>query len=79
MTAPRPPALADSRTFALVRAIPVAELRLLLDELDGLLGQPSCPEAQADGGPCPSAATACDQCARARTVVASVRRRLGLG
>ena len=37
-------------------------LTALIDELVDFVGEPQCPEAQADGVPCETARMACDQC-----------------
>ena len=41
-----------------------ADLLAILDELVSVAQDPCCAEMQADGVPCPSAHTACDQCQR---------------
>jgi hypothetical protein len=41
-----------------------ADLLAILDEFLALAQGPCCTEMQADGAPCPSAHTACDQCQR---------------
>ena len=56
----------DERVVAVLRALPVERLRALMETVDELVGSPTCPEAQADGVPCPSAANNCARCARAR-------------
>jgi hypothetical protein len=43
--------------------------RVLLGEIVRILREPHCAELQADGAPCPSAHTACDQCDRAAELV----------
>jgi len=67
---------ADGRLVRVVRGLPLADLRQLFAEMDGVL-TPSCPEAQADGVPCPDAGSACDGCGRARSILEVVRGRIG--
>lgn len=68
----------DERVVALLRALSVDRLRELMNALDERVGSPACPEAQADGVPCPSAANDCARCARARTAFETLQLRLGL-
>ena len=65
----------DERVVALLRTLPVERLRELMEALDELVGSPACPEAQADGVPCPSAVNDCEQCLRARTAFEALQRR----
>jgi hypothetical protein len=68
----------DERVVAVLRALPVERLRELMKAIDDLVGSPACPEAQADGVPCPSAANDCARCLRARTAFETLQLRLGL-
>jgi hypothetical protein len=54
--------------------LPLARLRALMAALEEGAGPPACAEAQADGVPCPSAASDCARCDRARTVFESLQR-----
>jgi hypothetical protein len=67
---------AEGRLLAVVRRLPLGDLRQLFAEMDGLLA-PLCAESQADGVPCPDAHSACATCGRARSVLDTVRRRIG--
>jgi hypothetical protein len=71
----RRPAEEEGRLLAIMRGLSPGELQQLLAELDGVLTR-SCPEAQADGVPCPDAGSACETCGRARSVLETLRRRL---
>jgi hypothetical protein len=77
-TTERTQADAEGRLLAIVRRLPLGDLRQLFAEMDGLLA-PTCAESQADGVPCPDAHSACATCARARSVLESVRRRVRIG
>lgn len=59
-----------------LRDIPEGELKASLDELIwGLVAfvrEPGCSQVQADGVPCPTAASDCETCARVRGVLASM-------
>jgi len=68
---------AEGRLVRVVRGLPLADLRQLFAEMDGLFTA-CCPEAQADGVPCPEAGSACDECGHARSVLEAVRRRIDL-
>jgi hypothetical protein len=50
------------------------ELIRLIDDLMNFVADPRCPHAQADGVPCPSLGTACEQCQVVAETLGSVRR-----
>ena len=75
---------ADVDTTALVlrvRQLPEGErkkhLQGRLRELSALLASPRCREMQADGAPCGSADSSCEDCIRARELVSSLVREIG--
>jgi hypothetical protein len=51
-------------------------LRQFLGELLDALCDPRCPEAQADGVPCPSAKTSCEECRRVLSLLETLRDRV---
>ena len=57
----------------LVRTLPAASVRLLLDELARVMEQRQCAEAQADGVPCPSVDADCPRCRRFHETLARLR------
>lgn len=63
------------------RQVPEGRLRdrlsTVLDQVFAFARSPGCSEAQADGVPCGSAESACDQCREAEAVLKDVARRLG--
>jgi hypothetical protein len=70
----------EAKLLEALRAIPESRLRdltlTLVSELAGFVANPSCPELQADGAPCPTAETACDECRRVSAVLEGLRTRL---
>lgn len=70
----------EAKIVAALRAIPESRLRdltlTLVSELADFVARPSCPELQADGAPCPSAETACDECRRVSALIEGLRTRL---
>lgn len=50
-----------------------AHIRRRLNLAIQVASSPTCPESQADGVPCASATTACDQCAKALEFIETVR------
>jgi hypothetical protein len=70
----------EAKLVGALRALPESRLRELLTTLVGELADfvaaPSCPELQADGAPCPSPHTACDECRRVSEVLEGLRTRL---
>jgi hypothetical protein len=76
MSEPASRATADEHVVALLRTLPVEQLRELMAALDEMVGPPACAEAQADGVPCLSAANDCARCLLTRTALAAVARRL---
>jgi hypothetical protein len=60
-----------------LREIPASPLRELMHELMlGLIDyvrEPRCPELQADGAPCESAAADCEQCLKVKSLLATLR------
>ena len=49
---------------------------VLVAELVELGSHPTCPEAQADGVPCASAETSCDECRKVEALVRELRARV---
>jgi hypothetical protein len=70
----------EAKLLGALRAIPESRLRdlafTLVSELAEFVANPSCPELQADGAPCPTAETACDECRRVSAVLEGLRTRL---
>ena len=70
----------EQRLIARLRDVPESavrqELMTLLEDLVDFVGDPRCPEAQADGVPCVSLALACEQCQMVTAVLAGLHRRL---
>jgi hypothetical protein len=52
------------------------ELIRLIEHLVSFVRDPRCPRAQADGVPCPSIGTACEQCQCVAETLAGLRRSL---
>jgi hypothetical protein len=73
----------EAKLVGALRAIPESRLRdltlTLVSELADFVARPSCPELQADGAPCPSAETACDECRRVSELIEGLRTRLSRG
>jgi hypothetical protein len=59
----------ETKLLWTLRDLPPGRLRTdllaLVDELLGFAQDPRCAQMQADGVPCPSAHTSCDECQRA--------------
>jgi hypothetical protein len=70
----------EAKLLGALRAIPRSRLRdltlTLVSELAEFVARPSCPELQADGAPCPTADTACDECRRVSSLIEGLRTRL---
>ena len=68
----------ERRIIDALRDLPPGQARDLLDEiLDQLVTfaqDPHCAEMQADGVPCTSPSSDCEQCARLKEILAGVRR-----
>ena len=82
-TAPIDLAPEETQLLQALRALPESRLRglmwTLVSELAAFVAQPSCPEAQADGVPCPTADTACDECRKLSAILEGLRERLHAG
>ncbi len=67
----------ERQMISALRDIPPSPLRDLCEELIERLfefvREPHCPEMQADGVPCSSASADCEQCARVRTLLETLR------
>jgi hypothetical protein len=70
----------EAKLVGALRALPDSRLReltlTLVSELADFVASPSCPELQADGAPCPTAETACDECRRVSSILEGLRTRL---
>jgi hypothetical protein len=70
----------EAKLLDALRGLPESRLRelmwTLVSELVDFVAQPSCPELQADGAPCPTAEAACDECRRVSAILEGLRRRL---
>ncbi len=66
------------KVVAGLREIPPSPLRELMHELVTALieyvREPRCPELQADGVPCESAAADCEQCLKVKSLLLTLRR-----
>ena len=73
----------EQKLLLALREIPPSRLRdlmaSLIGELCDFVGRPSCAEAQADGAPCPSTDTSCDECRKLTTILEGLRGRLQAG
>ena len=73
----------ERRLVLALREIPPSPLRecfaTLVSELIDFVSRPSCAEMQADGVPCPSAESSCDECRRLTDILEGLRRRLPEG
>jgi hypothetical protein len=73
----------EAKLVGALREIPESRLRdltlTLVSELAEFVASPSCPELQADGAPCPTAETACDECRRVSSLIEGLRTRLHAG
>ncbi|HET9315517.1 MAG TPA: hypothetical protein VFQ51_07985, partial [Vicinamibacteria bacterium] len=54
------------------------ELMVLLRQLVAFVASPACSQAQADGVPCPTAHSSCDECQRVASCLARMRTLMGL-
>lgn len=68
--------LTEERIVNILQGLSGPARRSLLDELLLLAAEPGCAESQADGVPCASVHTSCDQCQKYRDLLAAVRRRV---
>jgi hypothetical protein len=70
----------EAKVVRALRELPESRLRdlmtTLVTELADFVANPSCPELQADGAPCPTAETACDECRRVSSILEGLRNRL---
>jgi len=70
----------EAKLVGALRALPPSPLRdrltRLVSELVDFVAEPSCPELQADGVPCATAETACDECRRLTSLLDALRCRL---
>jgi hypothetical protein len=73
----------EAKLLDALRALPESRLRELMwklvSELADFVAQPSCPELQADGAPCPTADAACDECRKLSSILEGLRQRLHAG
>jgi hypothetical protein len=73
----------ETKLLLALRGIPASRLKdlmtTLLGELADFVADPSCAEMQADGAPCPSCETACDECRKLTTILEGLRDRLQAG
>jgi hypothetical protein len=73
----------EAKLVGALRALPDSPLRelmlTLVSELADFVARPSCPELQADGAPCPTAETACDECRKVSSILEGLRTRLNGG
>jgi hypothetical protein len=82
MTVPVPLSLSpeEQRLVLALRDIPESPLRRrfgeLVTELVEFVSHPTCAEMQADGAPCTSAQTSCDECRKVSELLDGLRRRL---
>jgi len=71
---------AEQRLVLALREIPESPLRQrfgeLVTELVEFVSHPTCAEMQADGAPCASAQTSCDECRKVSELLDGLRRRL---
>lgn len=70
----------EAKLVSALRALPQSRLHdlmtTLVSELAEFVAQPSCPELQADGAPCPTADAACDECRKLSSLLEGLRSRL---
>ncbi|MGE5234950.1 MAG: hypothetical protein ACM3O7_01225 [Acidobacteriota bacterium] len=70
----------ERRIISALRDLPAGQPRELLDEvlerLVEFVRDPHCAELQADGAPCTSPASDCEQCARLKEILSGLRSRL---
>jgi hypothetical protein len=78
---PLPPE--ETKLVLALRGIPPSRLRdlmtTLVGEIAAFVASPSCAEMQADGAPCASADTSCDECRKLTTLIEGLRSRLQAG
>ena len=71
----------ESEIVCLLRDVPEGRSRLqllaLVRELVSFVASPSCSEAQADGVPCPTAHSSCDECQHINSCLAEMRYLVG--
>ncbi len=70
----------EAKLIRALRALPESRLRdlmtTLVSELADFVEQPSCPELQADGAPCPTTDVSCDECRKLTAILEGLRSRL---
>ena len=70
----------EQKLLLALREIPPSRLRDLMTtlvvELADFVSEPTCSEMQADGAPCPTTATSCDECRKVTTILEGLRGRL---
>jgi hypothetical protein len=73
----------ETKLLLALRGIPPSRLRdlltTLLEELAEFVAEPSCAEMQADGAPCATNDTSCDECRKVTTILEGLRSRLQAG
>jgi hypothetical protein len=73
----------EAKLLLALRSILPSRLRDLLTtlvtELADFVAEPSCAEMQADGAPCASADTSCDECRKLTSILEGLRGRLQAG
>ena len=73
----------EQKLLLALREIPPSRLRdlmtTLIGELADFVAEPSCAEMQADGAPCPTPDTSCDECRKLTTILEGLRGRLQAG
>jgi hypothetical protein len=70
----------EQKLLLALGVIPPSRLRdlmtALVGELADFVARPSCAEMQADGAPCPSTDTSCDECRKLTSILEGLRGRL---
>jgi hypothetical protein len=70
----------EQRLILTLREVPQSPLRnlytTLVSELTDFVAHPQCAEMQADGAPCTSAETSCDECRKLESLLEGLRTRL---
>ncbi len=70
----------ERRIISALRDLPAGQPRELLEELVESLvefvREPQCAELQADGAPCTSPASDCEQCSKLKEILTDLRRRV---
>jgi hypothetical protein len=73
----------ERKIISAMRDLPPSQLKDLLAEVMSRLvdavREPGCPELQADGVPCPTAAADCEQCRKLKQVLESLRDKFSKG